>query len=98
MEAAILEEPEARRSLDAAETARRTETLIDAPWQQVSGEIARPEGMRLGPDVSIVSVGEARRAGERSLSVPIVLGDSEGGTTTLVLTIALDPLVDGEST
>ncbi len=52
--------------------------------------------MRLGPDVTIVSVGEASRAGERSVRVPLVLGDREGGTSTLVLTIALDALVEAD--
>ena len=50
--------------------------------------------MHLGSDLSIVSVGEASLAGDRSVRVPIVLGDGEGQTSTLVLTIQLDPLID----
>jgi len=76
-------------------TIRQAETLLDSPsWPQVSGEIERPTGVRLGPDMSIVSVGEASRADDRSVRVPLVLGDAEGGTTSLVLTLRLDVLVD----
>ena len=49
---------------------------------------------RLGPDLSIVSVGEASREGDRGVRLPLVLGDAEGGTTTVVLTLQLDVLVD----
>ena len=48
----------------------------------------------MGPDLSIVSVGQATRSGERSVRVPLVLGDGDGNTSTLVLTIQLDPLMD----
>ena len=95
MENAILGEsshPEAP-ALDS--TTRQAETLLDTPsWPQVTGEIERPAGARLGPDLSIVSVGEASRADDRSVRVPLVLGDAEGGTTSLVLTVRLDVLVD----
>jgi signal recognition particle receptor subunit beta len=95
MESAILGEPSHPEApaLDAA--ARQAETLLDTPsWPQVSGEIERPAGARLGPDLSIVSVGEASRADDRSVRLPLVLGDAEGGTTSLVLTLRLDVLVD----
>ncbi len=95
MESAILGEPSHPEApvLDAA--TRQAETLLDTPsWPQVSGEIERPTGVRLGPDLSIVSVGEASRADDRSVRVPLVLGDAEGGTTSLVLTLRLDVLVD----
>jgi signal recognition particle receptor subunit beta len=95
MENAILEELSHSEApvLDAA--TRQAETLLDSPaWPQVTGEIERPTGVRLGPDLSIVSVGEASRADDRSVRVPLVLGDAEGGTTSLVLTLRLDVLVD----
>jgi signal recognition particle receptor subunit beta len=95
MENAIAGEPSHSEApvLDAA--TRQAETLLDSPsWPQVTGEIERPTGVRLGPDVSIVSVGEASRADDRSVRVPLVLGDAEGGTTSLVLTLRLDVLVD----
>jgi hypothetical protein len=46
--------------------------------------------VRIGLDLSIVSVGEATREGNRAVRLPLVLGDAEGGTSTLVLTIQLD--------
>lgn len=95
MEEAILGEdmhPEA----EAIESlTRTTEELLDAPaWPEIAGEIERPRGARIGPGLTIVSVGEATRAGERKVRVPLVLGDPDGETATVVLTIQLDPLVD----
>jgi hypothetical protein len=95
MERAILAEAGHPES-DAIESATRaTEDLLDAPaWPEVSGEIERTRGVRIGPGLSIVSVGQATRVGDRKLRVPIVLGDPDGETATLALTIELDPLVD----
>jgi signal recognition particle receptor subunit beta len=84
-------DPEAP-ALDAA--VEDAQTLLDTSFDELAGEIERPAGVRLGPDVSIVSVGEAVRVGDRSLRVPLVLGDPAGGTSTLVLTIQLDALVE----
>jgi hypothetical protein len=94
MESAILEEEEHPESSQIAAAAHRIETLLDAPVPGALDEIGSPSGVRLGPDVSIVSVGEAVRAGDRSVRLPLVLGDGEGRATTLVLTIQLDPLPD----
>ena len=95
MENAILEELSHSEAPVLDATTRQAETLLDSPsWPQVTGEIERPAGVRLGPDLSIVSVGEASRADDRSVRVPLVLGDAEGGTTSLVLTLRLDVLVD----
>jgi signal recognition particle receptor subunit beta len=95
MENAILEEHSHSEAPVLDATTRQAETLLDSPsWPQVTGEIERPAGVRLGPDLSIVSVGEASRADARSVRVPLVLGDAEGGTTSLVLTLRLDVLVD----
>ena len=94
MEEAILNEgadPDGGVLDDLANDAR---SLLDAPIPSLGGEIARPEGARLGPDLSIVSVGEASRVGDRSVRVPLVLGDGEGGTSTLVLTLQLDALAE----
>jgi signal recognition particle receptor subunit beta len=94
MEQAILEEeahPEAA-AVDVA--ARNAEALLETSWEDLSGEIRRPAGARLGRDLCIVSVGEASRAGDRSVRLPLVLGDAEGETSTVVLTIQLDALVE----
>ena len=46
---------------------------------------------------SIVSVGDATRVDDRSVRLPIVLGDGHGETSTLVLTIRLDALLDEDA-
>jgi hypothetical protein len=94
MEDAILREPEHPERGAIDETAHRAETLLNTSWEQVAGEIERSAGIRVGPDLSIVSVGQATRSGERAVRVPLVLGDGDGNTSTLVLTIQLDPLMD----
>jgi hypothetical protein len=94
MEEAILREPEHPEweTIDAA--AQQAESQLDTSWERVAGEFEQPAGIRMGPDLSIVSVGEATRTSERAVRVPLVLGDGDGNTSTLVLTIQLDPLMD----
>ena len=48
----------------------------------------------MGADLSIVSVGEAARTGDRAVRIPLVLGDAEGNTSTVALSIQLEPLMD----
>jgi signal recognition particle receptor subunit beta len=94
MEAAILEEAEAPERAGVEEAARRAESLLDTSWDPIASDLAKPFGVRVGADLSIVSVGEATRSGERAVRVPLVLGDGDGNTSTLLLTIQLDPLMD----
>jgi signal recognition particle receptor subunit beta len=94
-ENAILEE-DARddaRALDAEVSS--AQSLLDAPWPG-GPDVIETQGARLGPELSIVSVGDAVRVDAHSLRVPVVLGDREGQTSTLMLTIRLDALVDGD--
>jgi len=98
MENAILAEGEDAPSIAETEFVQRTidsarETL-DRPWDDVSDELDNASGARIGHDLEIVSVGEASLASQRSLEVPIVLGNREGETVRLRLTVALDPLLD----
>jgi hypothetical protein len=94
MERAILAEAAHPEAPAAAAAARGAASLLDAGWEQVSGEIERPTGARIGRDLTIVSVGEALRSGEREIVLPLVLGDGSGQTSTLVLTLRLDALVE----
>jgi signal recognition particle receptor subunit beta len=95
MEEAILGEDQHPEAEAIESTTRATEELLDAPaWPEIAGEIERSRGPRIGPGLTIVSVGEATRAGERSVRIPLVLGDPDGETATVALTIELDPLVD----
>ena len=98
MERAILAEAEQPEPGAEAELARGAEDLLAPTWDDPTGEIERPAGARIGPDLTIVSVGEAQRTGDRELRLPLVLGDASGQTSTLVLTLRLDALtLPGES-
>lgn len=102
MEAAILAEAgdDARThaEVDAAgAVANEVQARFDQPWDAVSHSVKPNAGARIGADFRIVSVGDARRQNDRAIRVPLVLGNDEGETITLALTIQLDPLLDGES-
>jgi signal recognition particle receptor subunit beta len=94
MESAILAEGDDAELADSQ--ARDAQSLLEQPWHHARDDVAQ-DGARISAELSIVSVGEATRVDDRSLRVPLVLGDGEGETSTLVLTIRLDPLVDGAS-
>jgi hypothetical protein len=93
MEEAILAEAD---GFDAADddVTRVAQQALDRPWEDVSRELKGDEGARIGADFDLVSVGIAERTGRRAICVPIVLGNPEGETVTLSLTIQLDPLLD----
>ncbi|MGI9592728.1 MAG: GTP-binding protein [Myxococcota bacterium] len=92
MEQAILEEGRTRGAGGS-----EPQTLMERPIPRLGGEIERPQGARLGRNLSIVSVGEAARLDNRSVRLPLVVGDGEGGTSTLVLTLRLDTLAEEDS-
>lgn len=97
LEDAILEEtarPDAA-ALDAELSS--AESLLESPWPDAGDPLAAHPGARIGRDLVVVSVGEASRVDSRSVRLPIVLGDALGETSTLVLTIRLDALVDEDS-
>ncbi len=97
MEEAILHEGAHPESRDLDSAVDVAESMLLSPIPTPSGEIERPVGARLGGDLTIVSVGEASRVGERRVRLPLVLGDGEGGTSTLVLTLQLDALLEEDS-
>jgi signal recognition particle receptor subunit beta len=90
MEAAILEEEGYDAGLDT-DPLVHTVPLLETQPEEPAG------GVHLGSHISIVSVGEASRAGDRSVRVPVVLGDAEGNTSTVQLTIQLEPLLEEPS-
>jgi signal recognition particle receptor subunit beta len=94
MERALLTEATDPDAAAAAATARGAEDLLAPAWESASGEIERPSGARIGPELTIVSVGEALRSGDREVLLPLVLGDASGQTSTLLLTLRLDALVE----
>ncbi len=97
MEEAILAEADHpdMRAIDA-ESQAAAAALSDQPWLHEPDPADVRGGARIGSSLTIVSVGEATRADERSVRIPLVLGDDEGGTSTVVLTVRIDPLL-GES-
>jgi len=97
MEEAILNEGTHAEAKAFGSAGQDPPTLMDRPIPRLGGEIERPEGARLGGNLSIVSVGEASRVGARSVRLPLVVGDGEGGTSTLVLTLQLDTLIEEDS-
>ncbi|HEX5065263.1 MAG TPA: ADP-ribosylation factor-like protein [Myxococcota bacterium] len=92
LEDAILEETSRPDTIELDHEISSAESLLEAPWPD--GDTAGQLGARIGRDLVIVSVGEASRVDDKSVRVPIVLGDGLGETSTLLLTIRLDALVD----
>ena len=63
-------------------------------FMALSSEDKKKNRLSLGPDLRIVSVGSATRHDERSVRVPLVLGDADGATASIALTISLDGIVE----
>jgi hypothetical protein len=93
LEEAILAETGAADDGDALAQVEAARSLLEQPWHDAGDVPAPAVGVRLGADLSIVSVGQASRVDDRSVRIPIVLGDGDGETSTLVLTIRLDPVL-----
>jgi len=94
MERAMLAEAAHPEAAAVGEARQSAEALLAPGWATGSGEIERPSGARIGPGLTIVSVGEAVRSGDREVVVPLVLGDAGGQTSTLLLTLRLDALIE----
>jgi signal recognition particle receptor subunit beta len=94
MEEAILSESEhpERDDIDAASDAASA-LLDDQPWLHEPDEFGAPLGARIAEGLSIVSVGEATRVDAHGVRIPLVMGDEEGETSNLVLTVRLEPLL-----
>jgi signal recognition particle receptor subunit beta len=87
MEEAILAEPDHPDEFAIeAESSAAVSALSDSPWEREPGAL----GVRLGGELTIASVGKVR-ADERSVRIPLVLDDGEGGTSSVVLTVRIDP-------
>lgn len=97
MEEAILAEDEHPEFEAIDAEADAAEALLDQPWHHAADLLDAPLGARIGASLSIVSVGEARRADDRTVQVPVVLGDGDGETSSVMLSIRIDPLLDEDS-
>lgn len=96
MQAALETEGAEPDAFDLDALASDAQALFEDENPFEPGEIGASGGARISSDLSIVSVGEATRAGERAIRVPLVVGDPEGGTATLVLTLQLDAIAEPE--
>jgi signal recognition particle receptor subunit beta len=97
MEDAILSEQEHPDASILDEIAATAQTALDISWGEHPAESEPVASVELDAEFSIASVGEATRSGERGVRVPLVVSDKAGRRSKLVLSIRLDPLVDGES-
>lgn len=77
---------------DAFEDAAHT--TFDQSYEQLASEPKPETRLSFGPDLRVVSVGNATREDEHKVRVPLVLGDAEGVTASLTLTISLEALLD----
>ena len=77
---------------DAFESATRA--TFDQAYEELASEPKPETRLSFGPDLRVVSVGTATREDEHRVRVPLVLGDAEGVTASLTLTIALEALLD----
>jgi hypothetical protein len=98
MEAAILAEGDGDDAYAAADaTAFDAQAMVDETWDNLSKTMKPGDGMRFGRDLRIVSVGTAERSDERAVRLPLVLGNEDGETVTLALTLQLDLLLDDDA-
>jgi len=77
-----------------AEIEGDTQAVFDQTYERLAEEAKSDATISLGADLRIVSVGKVTRTGDRTLRVPLVLGDADGATASLAFTISLDPFVD----
>jgi len=97
MEAGLVAEARGAAEGRAGErTTLEAQSALDRSWHELEQETKQEAGLRVGPDLRVVSVGTARLEGSRSVRVPLVLGNDEGETASFSLSVRLDPLLDGE--
>ena len=93
LEAAILAEGDGDGLTDLPELMDLdTGSATQPDWNATSGDAPKPENA-LGADLRIVSVGQAALNNDGGVQLPMVLGDANGQTRTVVLTLRLDALV-----
>jgi signal recognition particle receptor subunit beta len=96
MEDAILAEADHPEANALDELAASAQTALEIPWGEIEAEGEATAAAQLDAEFSIASIGEATRSGERGVRIPLVVSDKRGRTSNLVLTVQLDPLIDGD--
>jgi len=97
MEEALLAEEEHPEASALDDLAASAQTALDVNWDELETTSGPVAAAQLDSEFSIASVGEATRSGERSVRIPLVVSDKGGRTSSLVLTVRLDPLLEDES-
>jgi signal recognition particle receptor subunit beta len=97
MEEALLAEEEHPEASALDDLTASAQTALDVNWDELEATSDPLAAAQLDSEFSIASVGEATRSGERSVRIPLVVSDKGGRTSSLVLTIRLDPLLDEDS-
>lgn len=97
LEAAILAEAEREGEGEKLDALGELVELESEPgrqpdWNAVAGNPTKPED-GLGPELRIVSVGQAELDHAGLVRLPLVLGDDAGKTRSIVLALRLDALV-----
>jgi signal recognition particle receptor subunit beta len=95
LEAAILDEAEALTTREGPDALERAFSDSSRPprWQHDHAAEGKPDSTLVG-DLRVVSVGQADLEDDGGVRLPLVLGDVEGRTRSVVLSLRLDPLVD----
>ncbi|MAI77864.1 MAG: hypothetical protein CL917_02885 [Deltaproteobacteria bacterium] len=94
MEAAILAEANDPEADELDSLLSHTQVSLNRSWSDVERDTKASSGIRFTDDLKIISVGTASKSGVRGVSVPIVLGNDDGESVSLALTISLDPILD----
>ena len=94
MEAAILAEANDPEAGELDSLLSHTQVSLNRSWSDVERDTKASSGIQFTDDLQILSVGTASKSGIRGVSVPIVLGNDDGESVSLALTISLDPILD----
>ncbi len=76
--------------------AREAQGVFDTPWDEIADDVDSPHGAQLDAEFTIASVGEATRSGDRGIRIPVLVADKVSRRSKLVLTIQLDPFLEGD--
>ena len=96
IEDAILSGEEHPEASAIDDLAREAQGVFDTPWDEIADDVDSPHGAQLDAEFTIASVGEATRSGDRGIRIPVVVADKVGRRSKLVLTIQLDPFLEGD--
>jgi signal recognition particle receptor subunit beta len=96
MERAILEESGHPEQDAIGAAAQETETLLEGPaWEDVSAAAGAHEASGAPATLRVESVGAAAATADGGVRIELVLSDEHGRRSAVVLSLRLDPLLEG---